>query len=557
MNEITRIHIAKTPYDIEVAAKKKLEKYIKSLEVYAQDADVIADIEIRITELLAERGVTAGGIIAVDDVAAVRKQLGEPYEFSGEGGDIAVGITDDDETRQTGSRRFFRSTDNALLGGVLSGVAAYFNVNPLWTRLVFVLLLFISFGFASLVYILFWILTPAARTATEKLQLAGKDVTVASIQALNAEEERSPRSRFAPVLQQVLSIGLGAINALAAVTVLISTVWLSIAALTFEGEFVKATNGFAGLGEGSIWLVWLLFWIVIFGLTLLAALFGLIAYSFFTKKLTKKVLISGIVIIVLGIASVATVVGVSATQSMRVANETRSMIRETKVTLPKEFAAVTSATFEMRKQKVDTGGEWQYGPSYPVVRYVVDDGPARYELTSLPTTSLVIKTEGTRAIISFDVKQNFRNSFAQPTLTIYGPALADMTSDSVDFTYEGQKQDTVSITASKHVNIGATGTFGKVEVNGSGSIDLASATVLSLSVRAEQNLSVTAGTVRDLTVVQPDVCPSGTFDNSTSVEVAAVTSGKINYNGADIPATTHNTSCAIVAVGESINDYEY
>ena len=31
MNEITRIHIAKVAYDIEVSAKKELEKYIKSL----------------------------------------------------------------------------------------------------------------------------------------------------------------------------------------------------------------------------------------------------------------------------------------------------------------------------------------------------------------------------------------------------------------------------------------------------------------------------------------------------------------------------------------------
>ena len=52
MNEITRIHIAKTAYDIEIAAKKQLEKYIKSLETYTQDSDVLTDIEIRMTELL-------------------------------------------------------------------------------------------------------------------------------------------------------------------------------------------------------------------------------------------------------------------------------------------------------------------------------------------------------------------------------------------------------------------------------------------------------------------------------------------------------------------------
>jgi hypothetical protein len=32
MKEITRIHIAKKAYDIELDAKKQLEKYLKSLE---------------------------------------------------------------------------------------------------------------------------------------------------------------------------------------------------------------------------------------------------------------------------------------------------------------------------------------------------------------------------------------------------------------------------------------------------------------------------------------------------------------------------------------------
>ena len=111
MNEITRIHIAKTAYDIEIAAKKQLEKYIKSLETYAQDADVVTDIEIRITELLAERSIKPGGVINSEDVSALRKQLGEPYEFAGEEGDIAVGS----ENENSGTRRLYRSTDNAVL----------------------------------------------------------------------------------------------------------------------------------------------------------------------------------------------------------------------------------------------------------------------------------------------------------------------------------------------------------------------------------------------------------------------------------------------------------
>ncbi len=51
MKEITRIHIAKVPYDAEVEAKKELEAYLRTLEAYSNDSEIINDIEIRITEI--------------------------------------------------------------------------------------------------------------------------------------------------------------------------------------------------------------------------------------------------------------------------------------------------------------------------------------------------------------------------------------------------------------------------------------------------------------------------------------------------------------------------
>lgn len=554
MNEITRIHIAKTAYDIEIAAKKQLEKYIKSLEAYTQDKDVLADVEIRMTELLTERGVAPGGVISSDDIAALRTQLGEPYEFADGEGDIAVG-----SSVEGAGRRFYRSTDNAVLGGVLSGIAAYFNVSPLWTRLVFILLLFISFGFATVIYIVLWIIMPPARTATDKLRMVGKDVTIESIKELNADEERAPENRVAPALQQIFSITFGSLSALAALGVFATTVWAVVAALAFNGSLFDMTNGFVGLGSENAWLVWLLFWIVVFGLLLLTALFSLIAYAFFAKKLTKKMVISGIVIIVLGISSVATVVGVGSTQSLRVASESRSLVRETKANLPKEFANVTSAKLIVKTDQASMN-QADYFAQYASIRYVVDGGPARYELSALPTAKVVVATEGKAAEISLEVPVSFRNSFVQPVLTVYGPALTtvsvDAKSSGAEFSYDGTTQPELTVHspgryASSHIG----GSFDKVTVKGTGSVDLSSGTVALLTVEADQELVVTAGTVRELSVTQPDVCPSGTYAGSTSVTVAGVTSEKFLYNGESLPAKTHRTSCAQVTIEPSEDEY--
>lgn len=540
MNEVTRIHIAKTAYDIEIAAKKQLEKYIKSLEAYTQDSDVLSDIEIRMTEILGERGVKPGGVISSDDVSALRKQLGEPYEFADGDGDIAVGPEENGN-----GRRLYRSTDDAVLGGVLSGIAAYFNVNPLWTRIVFVLLLFISFGVASLLYIVLWIFIPPARTATQRLQLAGKDVTVESIRDLNVDEETARPNRIAPVVQQILSIGLGTLSLLGAVGVFIGTVWILIAALTFNPQFVDITNGFTGLGDGATWIVWSVFWIVIFGLLLLTALLSLVAYSFFAKKLTKRIFISCVVIVVLGITSFAAVVGISATQSWRVANETRSMVHETKANLPVEFSAVKSVTFNVVAGKSDN----EYGQFFgnnAAIRYVVDEGPARYELSALPSAKSSTVIDGTAATITLTIPESYRNSFVQPILTVYGPALESFTTKARDLGYAGLVQETLTVDAQDNTSSMISGTFSKVIVNGSGSVDLRSSAVQALYVVAKQNLTVNAGTVRELNVTQPDVCPSGTYGDNTSVTVTGVTSGVIVYNGASLPAATHQTSCGSV-----------
>ena len=54
MKEITRIHLAKVPYEIEIDAKKVLQKYLDELKKYSADEDIFSDVEIRITEILSE-----------------------------------------------------------------------------------------------------------------------------------------------------------------------------------------------------------------------------------------------------------------------------------------------------------------------------------------------------------------------------------------------------------------------------------------------------------------------------------------------------------------------
>ena len=55
--------------------------------------------------------------------------------------------------------KLYRSLSNRMIGGVCGGLGAYVNIDPIFIRLLFILLLFGSdFGF--ILYLLLWILVP-------------------------------------------------------------------------------------------------------------------------------------------------------------------------------------------------------------------------------------------------------------------------------------------------------------------------------------------------------------------------------------------------------------
>mgnify|MGYP001009623829 FL=1 len=109
MKEITRIHLAKTAFSVEIDAKKSLEKYLNSIQKNMHaDAEAMKEIEARMVEILAERGVMKEGIISDDDVLAIKTQMGEPRDFSDDSEDSTDELTDNNEKPE---KQLMRDTD--------------------------------------------------------------------------------------------------------------------------------------------------------------------------------------------------------------------------------------------------------------------------------------------------------------------------------------------------------------------------------------------------------------------------------------------------------------
>ena len=94
------------------------------------------------------------------------------------------------------TKKLYRNPDGRVISGICSGLATYFGVDVALIRLLFVLCLFLSFGTFLLIYFILWVITPEAKTITDKIQMQGEPVTLANIESnvkqslkLDTEEE--------------------------------------------------------------------------------------------------------------------------------------------------------------------------------------------------------------------------------------------------------------------------------------------------------------------------------------------------------------------------------
>jgi len=101
-------------------------------------------------------------------------------------------------------KKFYRNPDDKVLGGVASGIAAYFGIDIGVVRLLFVLGI-VFFGVGFLLYIVLWMISPAANTLTEKMEMQGRPITLYNIESsikqnLNIAESTSNESTLTRIL---------------------------------------------------------------------------------------------------------------------------------------------------------------------------------------------------------------------------------------------------------------------------------------------------------------------------------------------------------------------
>ncbi|WP_299012715.1 PspC domain-containing protein [uncultured Polaribacter sp.] len=199
MNKTVNINLGGFFFHIDEVAYQKLKRYLASIsnslsEDSAGKNEIIADIEARISELLSEKITDARQVVNESDIEDIIAIMGQPEDYA----DAEEGYSDASYSYQRSTntgKKLFRDGEDKFLGGVASGIAHYFNIDTIWIRLG-MLALFFSAGVGVLIYIIFWILLPEAKTTAEKLQMEGEPVNIDNIERKIREELKSTSENF-------------------------------------------------------------------------------------------------------------------------------------------------------------------------------------------------------------------------------------------------------------------------------------------------------------------------------------------------------------------------
>jgi phage shock protein PspC (stress-responsive transcriptional regulator) len=209
MKKTISINISGILFHIEEDGYDSLRKYLDAINIhfssYSDNQEIISDIENRIAEIFLSNLKNNKQVITAENVEKLIEKMGTIADFVAvEDGKSESNIDLDSEEKEEdpykyvtppnaepgGYKKLVRLENKKILGGVCAGFAKYFAIDPLWTRLIAILLLFsgnlklnfgsfdifpfnnfnlnLSFGiFAAIAYIVLWVILPVSYDLTE------------------------------------------------------------------------------------------------------------------------------------------------------------------------------------------------------------------------------------------------------------------------------------------------------------------------------------------------------------------------------------------------------
>jgi phage shock protein PspC (stress-responsive transcriptional regulator) len=173
------INLGGYSFNIDEDAYAELKRYLKNLEFHfageESASEILSDIETRMAELFRTKLTNYKQVINIDDVNQAISIMGTPEDISD---------NDRKSSREKfsspGYHRMYRDPDHRVIGGVCSGMGAYWDIDPVIVRILFVVTT-LAGGIGALVYLILYIVIPEAKTTAQKIEMKGEPVNIHNI----------------------------------------------------------------------------------------------------------------------------------------------------------------------------------------------------------------------------------------------------------------------------------------------------------------------------------------------------------------------------------------
>ena len=188
MTEVEKVSIGGYAFTLEVEAYAIVKQYLDELEAYYSQreggSEIMEGIEERMAELLYEK-CADDGVASVAEINDIIATLGKPSAIESDADPELKKESVPGDTRREGKKRLYRDPTGKMLGGVCSGLAAYFKIDVVIVRIIFIGLtvlgmvvshnhwhVYSSLGpFVVLTYLALWIAMPEAKTVKQRWEM--------------------------------------------------------------------------------------------------------------------------------------------------------------------------------------------------------------------------------------------------------------------------------------------------------------------------------------------------------------------------------------------------
>ena len=187
MNTTININLGGFFFHIDEDAYQKLSRYfaaVKQSLLPDGREEIMKDIESRIAELFQARIKNEKQVISLGDIDYVIGIMGQPEDYA---------IHDSSESQTNSqwsfnsnsssqSKKLYRDKENGIVSGVAAGFGHYFNIDPVWIRLAFVVLVIAGLGSPVLLYLILMVIIPEATSTSQKLEMKGEPINISNIE---------------------------------------------------------------------------------------------------------------------------------------------------------------------------------------------------------------------------------------------------------------------------------------------------------------------------------------------------------------------------------------